>query len=118
MLKQSDIKTKKINNSILNMKDLTFSTKDELIFLTGFFQSGNVMGFWTHSPWGRCYDMEQGWALIDTKEMKIIDQCTSKEGGLCTGNVREWRTKIKLEHGSSKKLLNEYGELDWKITGN
>lgn len=125
--RQTDIKSKAVgkrktrsgsivDDKVLDMNELTFSDAGLLIYLTGFFRNGNLIGFWSHSPWGTCHDQEQGWCIINSNTLEVVDMCESKTSGASTGLIRQWRKKVKEENGPAKKLLNDWDEQEWKIT--
>lgn len=105
--------------SSLDMKELTFSDEDSLIFLTNVFRNGFVLGFWSCSPWGNVRNQERGWALIDTEKMEVVDMCQTLADGQPAGDdFACWRHRVKLEHGRSQFLLDEFGDRIWKMTEN
>lgn len=96
-------------------EDLAVVTTDPIIYLTGVFKNGFVIGFWTQSPWGHTTDQDRGWAILDTN-LQIIDSCQSYDFGP-THQIREWRHSVKEEYGTAKKLCDEYsGEQFWKLS--
>lgn len=107
---------KKAAKKILISNDLTVVVDNELIFLTGIFKNGFVIGFWSHSPWGTTRDKEQGWVIISDK-MEVVSSCTTKtDGGTAGENFKDWRSEQKKEFGSATKLCEEFSnELIWKI---
>lgn len=98
-------------------EDLTITVDGELIFLTHVFENGSVLGFWSHSPWGRVSDGEQGWMII-SKELEQLGAITSKTNHERSGeDIRKWKSSLRLHHGKSFKLKPEWNnESFWKIT--
>ena len=103
-------------------KDLAVTTTGgESIFLTGVFKNGNMIGFWSHSPWGRVRDQQQGWMVID-KDLNHIDSITTFSDGVSGQGLgenetfNEWRSRIKQENGKSIKLCPEWdNECFWRM---
>lgn len=99
--------------------DLTHSEGKggDIIFLTHVFKDGFLLGFWSHSPWGRVNNMEKGWAVINL-DGKIEDMCaTVTNGEPAQEDFREWRKDQKELHGAATKLCEEFtGEMIWKLT--
>ena len=103
--------------------DLTVSNKFGLFFLTNVFRDGCLLGFWSHSPWGRCTDQEKGWVVLD-RELNIVSECETKaftndpQGCLETGvGFSQWRANQKKLHGSALKLCDDItGESFWKMS--
>ena len=98
-------------------EDLTTDWGRHLLFLTHVFKDGEVMGFWSHSPWGRETDQEQGWVIID-KDGTLIDQCATRTNGEPAGEgFRDW-LKFTIKHyGKRTKLCPEWeNKLIWKIS--
>ena len=87
-------------------------TPNNLFYISHQFKDGCKLGFWTHSPCGRCNDMEQGWIVIDKAGTAMIDSVSSKSMGGSTGEVRRWNKKQKEIHGMKTRIS------DWKMGGN
>lgn len=105
----------------LDMKSLTFSTNSkrhsgDLVFLTKVYKGGFLLGFYTHSPCGSVRDQEQGWMLIDSSTMQIIDEVSTRSNGQSTGEFKKWQKRISATYGKAQYLVNELGEREWKIT--
>ena len=103
-------------------KDLAVTTAGgETIFLTGVFKNGNMLGFWSHSPWGRVRDQQQGWMVID-KELNEIDEIKTRDFEACREALgqfetfAQWRSRIKSENGRAFKLCPEWNnECFWRM---
>jgi len=105
----------------LDMKGLTFSTNStrhsgDLVFLTKVYKGGFLLGFYSHSPCGNVRDQEQGWMLIDSNTMQIIDEVSTRCNGQSTGEFKEWYKRIGETYGKAQYLVNELGDREWKIT--
>ena len=88
----------------------------EIFFLTNVFKDGSFLGFWSHSPWGRVHDMEQGWAIF-SPDLELLDSFTTKTLGTRKSGFREWRKEKTILHGKSFRLMPEWGgDQFWKIT--
>lgn len=87
------------------------------IFLTNVFKDGCFLGFWSHSPWGRVQDQEQGWMVI-SPELKILDEFETRSMGESTGGgFHYWRKEQTASHGKTRKLADSCtDEQIWKIT--
>lgn len=80
------------------------------------FADGMVLAFYSHSPWGRCHNMEEGWVVIDTDKSEIVDEVETKSGGMATGEQRAWMKRVRAEHGKTVETYrNEMGEYLWKM---
>lgn len=98
-------------------KDLCIDTDFGLIFLTHIFQDNHFLGFWSHSPWGRTTDGEQGWVVI-SQDKKVTDNIVTKTMGERVNNdFSLWRKIQKEQHGKAFKLSPEWeNSLFWKIS--
>lgn len=87
-----------------------------LYFFRSEFADGYILAFYSHSPWGRVHDMEQGWVVIDPKSKQVVDECATRSMGMASGEYREWIKDIRKQHGKTKKVFrNESGGMLWKI---
>lgn len=99
------------------MKDLTCDhAKGETIFLTKVYKGGQLLGFYSHSPWGTTRDQEQGWQLIDSNTLEILEEIQTRSMGRHTGGFIDWYVEIGKIYGKSQHLVNEAGDRVWKIT--
>lgn len=104
-------------------EDLCLGTElvgfDQCVFLTHVFKSGHLFGWYSHSPWGRVHDQEQGYVIVDPHTREVIDVCPTRTGGEPAGcDFRGWLyMAINGEYGRRKKLCDFVnGELFWKIS--
>lgn len=89
-----------------------------LYFFRSVFENGNILAFYSDSPWGRCYDMEKGWVVINPKTKDIVDEVATKSMGWSTGDFRPWRKEMREKHGKTKKVFrDDLGNLIWKNDG-
>lgn len=97
--------------------DLTTSVGGVLIFLTHVFPNSYTYGWWSHSPWGRVQDGEQGYCLIDDKG-QVIEECPTRVDHMPAGeDFRRWRADIKEQYGVGARLCDAVtGKMIWKIT--
>jgi len=98
-------------------KDLTVKTdQGESLYLTNVFKGGYAIGFWSHSPWGCVRDQEQGWVLVDSKGKELTRCATRVNGENPNEGYRDWRRKITMTYGKSKKLCPEWeNACCWKL---
>lgn len=103
----------------LNLDDCTFNRKGSstVIFLTGRFQDGYMLGFWSQNPWGTTRNKDRGWAVINTEEMEIVEECEILSSGNPMGNdFTAWRKRMKDEHGKLTIFIDSSGDRVWKMT--
>lgn len=96
--------------------DLTVNSDLGVLFMTHIFSDGNMLGFWSHSPWGTCHDQEVGWAVVN-ENLEVIDSCATLDNGYRMGDIKGWlQSKIQL-HGKRTKLKPKY-ELEgfWRLS--
>ena len=96
--------------------DLTVNVDGVAIFLTNVFKDGTLLGFWSHSPCGRVQDQEVGWMLISPTG-ECLDSVETRSYGVSPGqDYKRWRAAIRKEHGSSKRLCDEFTlENIWRL---
>ena len=92
------------------------SIRTKTYHLTGVFDNGYFLGFWSHSPWGTCHDREQGWVVV-SKDLKIVRKITTKSDyPFKKRSYKEWRKKVKAQFGTAHQLKHEYSDdLIWNI---
>lgn len=97
--------------------DLT-STPQDIIFLANVFKDGVTMGFWSHSPWGRVHNTEEGWAVLD-KNGDVVEEYVTKshlQSNETDETFAEWRSRIRDTFGKSKRLCDEFTlENFWRL---
>ena len=85
--------------------DATASGAGETYFLRSVFADGTILGFYSHTPAGNCYDQQQGWVIIDPKNKLIIEMQATKTWGEATGEYREWMSVMRQWHGKTVKTF-------------
>jgi len=104
----------------IDWKDKTAYSKNHVLyFFKGKYKDGYILAFYSHSPWGRCYDQKRGWVLIKVENRKvgiIVDEVASYSWG-STGEAREVLAKWRKEHGTPiRYYLDIFGENHkWKM---
>lgn len=112
---QKKCKPRRTEHGILS-SDMTVRVNNETYFLTNVFKDGSFLGFWSHSPWGRSRNQEQGWVVL-SPNLEILDSCETRTSGMPAGNdFRKWRKQQTQEHGKSSKIMYDFGEQMWKMS--
>ena len=107
------MKTSKLE---IDIKEGTAYLSGVSYFFRSQFADGIILAFYSHSPWGRCEDMEKGWVLIDPTKKIILDKCATRSFGFATGEYREWIKGVREEHGKTAKTFrDESGDYLWKM---
>lgn len=98
------------------LETISIPNKDSLYFVKGRFKDGMYLTFYSHSPWGCTQDQIRGWAVIDARKHKIIDEINTYYFGNANQGWHDWRKKQKEIHGTLTKLKNSYDNEDrWKM---
>ena len=96
--------------------DLCADFGGDLLFITGVFNNGFVIGFWSHSPWGNTRNQDRGWAVLDA-DGAFVSSCATFYHGHTHDNFREWRESVSRRFGKATKLCDEFsGETLWKMS--
>ena len=88
---------------------------NSVLFLTGKFKNGYLLGFRSDDPCGCTTNQTKGWMVIDPKKKKIVDRVTTRWYGKYTGEYRQWRREQKENYGRLTRFLDDFGKAPWKM---
>ena len=93
-----------------------------LLFVTHKVGENHLLAFWSHSPWGRCHDMEQGWTLLKVLnwhskglfEVEELDSLETRSCGMSCNEKGTWHKWVKNTVRPLGKMART--ESEWKMS--